>query len=81
MFDVSPAFIFKMYFKDIPPFSKKKRDEFPDAFSLVALENWFKRQDEKVRIVSDDGDLKNYCEESHTLIYESGCQTPIDSWN
>ncbi|MED3997939.1 PIN domain-containing protein [Peribacillus frigoritolerans] len=77
--DVSPAFIFKMYFKGIPPFSKKKRDEFPDAFSLVALENWFKRQDEKVCIVSYDEDLKNYCEESHTLIYEPSLESLFDS--
>ncbi|MFS0824800.1 PIN domain-containing protein [Bacillus sp. 1P02SD] len=77
--DVSPAFIFKMYFKGSPPFSKKKRDEFPDAFSLVALENWFEQQNEEVFIVSDDGDLKNYCEESYTLVYEPSLESLFDS--
>ncbi|QYF82350.1 PIN domain-containing protein [Brevibacterium sp. PAMC21349] len=77
--NVSPALIFQMYFQGIPPFSKKKRDEFPDAFSLVALENWFKQADEKISIVSDDEDLKNYCEESHTLIYEASLESLFDS--
>jgi PIN domain len=77
--DVSPAFIFDMYFKGIPPFSKKKREEFPDAFSLVALENWFKQQGEKIYIVSDDEDLKNYCEESEPLIYEPSLESFFDN--
>ncbi|WP_417898460.1 PIN domain-containing protein [Bacillus haimaensis] len=77
--DVSPAFIFDMYFKGIPPFSKKKREEFPDAFSLVALENWFKQQGGKICIVSDDEDLKNYCEESEPLIYEPSLESFFDN--
>lgn len=77
--DVSPAFIFEMYFKGISPFSKKKRDEFPDAFSLVALENWFKKLNEEIIVVSDDEDLKNYCEKSNTLIYEPSLESFFDS--
>ena len=73
--DVSPGFIFDMYFKVIPPF-EKKRDEFPDAFSLVALENCFKQQNKIVCIVSGDEDLKNYSENSDTLIYEASLSVP-----
>ncbi|EJR12428.1 PIN domain-containing protein [Bacillus cereus] len=77
--DVSPAYIFEMYFNGIPPFSRKKRDEFPDAFSLVALETWFEQQEEKISIISDDKDLKNFCEESQILIYEPSLESFFDS--
>ncbi len=35
--------IFELYFSQKPPFGKsKKKSEFPDAFSLFALEDWCK---------------------------------------
>lgn len=77
--DVSPSLIFDMYFKGIPPFSTKKKNEFPDAFSIVALENQFRQKNEKIYIVSDDGDLKSYCVESDTLIYEPSLESLFDS--
>lgn len=77
--DVSASFIFNMYFNGIPPFSIKKRDEFPDAFSLVALENWFTQQNEKISVVSNDEDLKNYCKESQCLTYEPSLEAFFDS--
>lgn len=77
--NISPALIFDMYFKGSPPFSLKKKDEFPDAFSLVALENWFKQKGEKVCVVSDDIDLKNFCEERDTVLYEPSLISFFDS--
>lgn len=75
---VSPAYIFEMYFNGTPPFSRKKRDEFPDAFSLVAFEEWFEQQGEKISIVSGDEDLKNFCEKSQILIYEPSLEAFFD---
>jgi predicted nucleic acid-binding protein len=76
--DVSPSDIFAMYFDGVPPFSVKKKDEFPDAFSLVALEKKFNRN-EKICVVSGDSDLKDYCEKSDTLVYEPSLEALFDS--
>lgn len=75
--EVSPSQIIKMYFDGNAPFSVKKKDEFPDAFSLVALENRF--VEEKICIVSDDEDLKNFCEKSKNLIYQPSLKSLFDS--
>lgn len=31
------------YFNKQPPFSEKKKNEFPDAMVLIAVENWAKK--------------------------------------
>jgi predicted nucleic acid-binding protein len=73
--DVSPNVIFDMYFKGIAPFSVKKKDEFPDAFSLIALEQLSKHLKEKISIVSDDEDLESFCKESENLIREPSLES------
>lgn len=45
----------------------------------MALENWFKQKDEEVSIVSNDEDLRNYCEQSDTLKYEPSLEHFFDS--
>ncbi|MEO6728419.1 MAG: PIN domain-containing protein [Candidatus Dojkabacteria bacterium] len=50
--------VFDDYFKSNPPFGAgEKKHEFPDAFSFVALENYFKIRDEKCLFVSHDKDF------------------------
>lgn len=53
--------IFTKYFKQEPPFSSGKKDEFPDAFALGLLEAYCKKYKlGKIIIFSEDNDLKNY---------------------
>lgn len=61
--------IFKSYFKELPPFSAKKKDEIPDAVVLSALEEWFQEHSNTCYIISTDKDMKNYCEGNKKLIY------------
>lgn len=72
---VSPSLIFEKYFEGKAPFSGKKKDEFPDAFSLVAMENYFESCNEKINVISGDNDLKAYCENSKNLIYEPSLES------
>jgi hypothetical protein len=53
--------LLSLYFNKKPPFGDgKKKAEFPDAISILSLKSYL--QDEnKIYVVSDDGDLKAYC--------------------
>lgn len=54
--------LLSLYFEKQPPFGDgKKKAEFPDAISLLSLKTHLQDQ-EKIYVVSDDGDLKSYCE-------------------
>ena len=60
------------YFNATPPFSAKKKDEFPDAIVLHAIEAWAKNCNTSVYILSTDGDMQGFSNNSqNTLIYES----------
>ncbi len=52
--------IFKKYFKQEFPFSEKKQKEFPDAFSLAALEGYNRSRQYKMVVLSTDPDMQNY---------------------
>ena len=67
--EVSVKAVFDKYFGKRPPFGEgKKKSEFPDAFAIGAIEAWCKKNDERMYIVSTDGDLKEYCKTSDCLI-------------
>ena len=67
--DVSIKVVFDKYFGKRPPFGEgKKKSEFPDAFAVVAIQTWCKKNNEKMYVVSTDRDLKEYCETSDCLI-------------
>jgi hypothetical protein len=57
------------YFEQRPPFSEKKKSEFPDAFAAAALEAWCKKKSEKILVISGDGDWPIICEGSDVLTY------------
>lgn len=48
------------YFNKKPPFSQKKKSEFPDAIVLKSLEQWCKVNKKNCIILSNDNDLLNY---------------------
>ena len=60
--------IIKQYFNKKPPFSEKKKDEFPDALALQSLENWATEKNKKVLVISCDKDWQAYCQNNTNLI-------------
>lgn len=60
--------LLSLYFERKPPFgSGKKKAEFPDAISVLSLKSGLE-DDEKIYIVSEDGDLKAYCDSDPQFI-------------
>ena len=66
--NVSPNSVFDLYFEKLAPFGTgKKKSEFPDAFSLKAIEDLAASACEQFYIVTGDGDAKGI--DSDHLIY------------
>lgn len=60
--------LLSLYFNREAPFGDaKKKSEFPDAISILSLKSYLK-DDEKIYVVSDDGDLKAYCDSDPNFI-------------
>lgn len=60
--------IYDAYFAGKPPFgSGRKKDEFPDALALHALEETASKEGTGILVVSKDGDWRAYCEQSKRL--------------
>jgi|ERR1700730_873037 len=57
------------YFAQRPPFSTKKKSEFPDAISIASLRLWCEQNRAAAYIVSEDGDLRACCSESGPLFH------------
>ena len=78
---VDPEDLLELYFNKKPPFGDgKKKSEFPDAISLLSLESYLD-EDEKIYIVSDDKDLKTYCEGNDSLIAVESLEKLLDIYN
>lgn len=61
--------VFERYFSSLPPFGAgKKKNEFPDAFALSALNEWCTTKSEKIYVISTDGDMARACEGHKALI-------------
>lgn len=56
-----------MYFGAKPPFEPKKKDEFPDAISLLELEAWAEERECKVLAISSDNGWKDYAANSERV--------------
>lgn len=60
--------VFECYFRGLPPFSSERsKDEFPDAFTLCAIDHWATRNKKKVDLVSNDDEWIKYCENKELL--------------
>lgn len=73
--------VFKTYFERRPPFSEKKKEEFPDAFALQSLANWAKQKKKKILVVSKDKDWEEFCQLHSELNYEEDLATVLDNLN
>ena len=59
------------YFARRPPFSTKKKNEFPDAISIASVRAWCEKNKSSTYIVSEDADLKACCSEAGPLLHAS----------
>jgi hypothetical protein len=67
---VSPETVFEKYFSQSGTFgAADKKAEFPDAFSLAALEAWCHTNKAKVYAVSGDEDWKRGCDGHATVLH------------
>ena len=73
--------VFDWYFKQLAPFGcGEKKHEFPDAFTISALEHWCAARGEQLYVVAGDGDLADYCKRSERLIRLSRRAEFIDTY-
>lgn len=58
--------LMNMYFENKPPFekTKEKKCEFPDAITLISIEQWAEKNNLRVIAVSSDKGWKNFAENS-----------------
>jgi len=54
--------IVKGYINSTPPFSVKKKEEFPDAITLSSLKKIAEERHQHIYVISSDGDMKSYCD-------------------
>ncbi|PIF06769.1 PIN domain-containing protein [Candidatus Pantoea floridensis] len=67
---VDPAQIFRDYFSAAPPFHREaKKSEFPDAFSLAAVDKVARDRHHRVYIISADGDMKAVADRNPNFIH------------
>ncbi|MDH8410079.1 PIN domain-containing protein, partial [Klebsiella pneumoniae] len=71
--------VFEKYFSNAPPFDQPgKKKEFPDAFTLEAVNNIAVKRNHKVYIVSEDNDLISACEQNQNFLHLISIQRLID---
>ncbi len=56
------------YFDRQPPFDSKGGKEFPDAFALLALQNWCTRMKQRVYVVSKDKAMRRAADDFDCLV-------------
>jgi len=71
--------LLSLYFNQQAPFSNGKKNEFPDAISLLSLESHI--ENNSVYVVSGDNDLKKYCENRDNLIHIQSLDNLLDIYN
>lgn len=61
--------LLKQYFENKPPFAEsgKKKNEFPDAIILMAVEEWAEKNNKSILAIAEDKDWSRYCESSRRI--------------
>ena len=80
---VSVSDLLANYFSNKPPFAEngKKKNEFPDAIVLLAVEAWAEKNDLNVLAVAKDGDWQKYCEHSTRIDYQDDFSLGLELFN
>lgn len=75
---VTTKALFDGYFRGQAPFGTgKKKDEFPDALALHALEATASMRQKYFLVVSKDGDWRKFCAQSQRLYFLSELETAL----
>lgn len=76
---VSPDSVFELYFRGAAPFSKKetKKHEFPDAFSLLAIDKFAQEKNTKLLVVSGDKGWQEFCSSAEKLVWVENLVTGL----
>lgn len=74
--DVNTSDVMHLYFNLLPPFSLKKKNEFPDAISLLAITQ--KIKDQKSIVISGDKDWANYFENKNNFSFFNSIPEFVD---
>lgn len=80
---VDVTILLNKYFSNEPPFSEfgKKKNEFPDAIVLMAIEKWAEKNNKLVLTISKDDDWVRYCSNSNRLLYISELSDGLAKFN
>lgn len=80
---VSVSELLSKYFSNKPPFAEKgkKKNEFPDAIVLMAVEAWAEQNNTSVLAVAKDGDWQKYCEDSDRIDYQEDLSRGLEHFN
>lgn len=80
---VSVSSLLNQYFSNSPPFAEtgKKKNEFPDAIVLMAVESWAASENKSVLAVAKDGDWAKFCEVSERIDYVEDLGAALDLFN
>lgn len=74
--------LLRYYFSGSFPFSEgKKKNEFPDAISMLSLKAWLNENNQYVYVVSGDHDLQGFCEKEERCISLSQLSEFLDTYN
>jgi len=67
----------------MPPFAEtgKKKNEFPDAIVLMAVEAWAKSNETTVLAIAKDNDWAKYCENSTYVDYKEDLSLGLEQFN
>ncbi|WP_426778797.1 PIN domain-containing protein [Pseudomonas aeruginosa] len=73
--------IVEMYFDQSAPFQEgKKKSEFPDAFTMLAVRSAL-RDREEIYVVSEDKDLIAFCDENPRFLHIESLSKLLDLYN
>ncbi|CAH0535455.1 hypothetical protein VST7929_03029 [Vibrio stylophorae] len=80
---VSVSDLLQKYFKNESPFAAtgKKKNEFPDAIILMAVDAWAEEHGIEVLAVAKDGDWENYCKDSEYIDYTEDFSDALSKFN
>jgi predicted nucleic acid-binding protein len=68
------------YFDIRPPFSEKKKSEFPDAFIISTLDQYHKQHHANIAVISEDGDFSRACASRRYISYFSDLEKYIEAF-
>ncbi|EJD6377581.1 MULTISPECIES: PIN domain-containing protein [Providencia] len=80
---VSVSDLLAEYFSNNPPFAEtgNKKNEFPDAIVLMAVESWSDQNNLNVLAISNDRDWKSYCTNSKRIDYIEDLSKGLAAFN